>query len=57
MERMECQSVQPVSGARLELGLTTGLLIKFISSNDDVNLCSKKVYKQIPVTSRSEAWF
>ena len=24
VERMECQAVQPVSGARLEMGLTTG---------------------------------
>ena len=30
--------------------------IKFISSNDDVNLCSKKVYKPIPVAARSETW-
>ena len=24
MERLECQLAQPVSGARLEMGLTTG---------------------------------
>jgi hypothetical protein len=31
--------------------------IRYISSNDDVNLCFKKLYKPIPVAARSETWF